>query len=90
METRKLLQDHFDALKARKAKVEAALAPVIAQRDALRDKLAPLEGELRDMNQEIKRVTGEVGLFDLDNEIAALARALGAKSMAAEPAGAPE
>jgi uncharacterized coiled-coil DUF342 family protein len=77
----------LDEILAQKKQELAALtaktAPLRAKRDKLRDKLAPMEAELRELNQQIKQVEGNT-LFDLHNDIGALQRGLGAKSLRAE------
>lgn len=86
METRKALKDHFAALKAKKTEVDAALAPLRMQQEDLRAQIAPLEARLREVNQRVKVAMGDGALYALDQEIAAVARALGAKSLKAEAA----
>lgn len=70
------LRTKFDELRTRKAEIEAELAPHRDAQDALRAQIAPLQALLDERKAEIKRLIAERGLFDLDNDIAKLARAL--------------
>lgn len=75
------LRTAFDAMKAERENIRAALAPQTAQRDKLRDELAQREAELRAMNKALLESPQNQRLFELDNQIGALARTMGAKSM---------
>lgn len=88
------MPDKFARLRAlqEKAKKEreavlAAVAPLHAKREALLAQIQPLEADLRTVNAEIKAAE-QPALQNLGNEIAALAKAMGAKSLAALPPGA--
>ena len=77
----------LDAAKAEKAELVAKVAPLRERREALIEKIRPLEKEQRAIEAEIKAINGNK-LFELDNTIAALHRALGpVKSMPAEQPG---
>ena len=65
-----------------RAALLAKSAPLRAKRDKLRAKIQPLEDEMRLLNLQIKETHGEK-LFELENEIGALQRALGAKQFSA-------
>lgn len=73
----------FDKLKAERDAIEAKVAPLRAKRDALVGKMQPLEDEARALQAQIKEVQGE-RTFELDMQISALARALGARTLTAE------
>lgn len=74
----------FAKIAADIAAIEAKTAPLRAKRDALAAKAAPIEAEMKKLADEFLKIEREGGLFDLKNEQAALARALGANSMTAE------
>jgi len=68
------------------AAVDAKTKPLRAKRDALAAKIAPAEAEMRDLAQQVKAIEADGDLFNLKNEYAALARALGGKRMSEAPA----
>ena len=68
-----------DELTVKQDAIEAGLAPTRAKRDALVAKVQPIEAELRSVNAEIK--AGEAPLHDIGNQIAEIARVLGAKTL---------
>jgi hypothetical protein len=72
-----------ERLKSEKAAIQERSAGLRSEREALRQKVAPLEAEMRDLDKQIKAIEGP-RLFDIDNQIAALARAMGARSVAHE------
>lgn len=76
----------FNALQAEREAVVAKLAPLRAKRDKLRDELSKKEADLRAMNKQLLESDENRRLFELDNQIGALARGMGAKSMS-QPAG---
>jgi len=78
--TKELLLDRKAELETEIAALKAKSGPLRAARDKLRDGMLPVEAEVRRLNQEIKALE-QPTLSDLENEYAALARALGAKSM---------
>jgi peptidoglycan hydrolase CwlO-like protein len=67
-------------LQAEREKILAKSAPIREKRDKLRDKMAPMEAELRAHNQQIKELE-QNRVFEIDNQIAALARGMGARSL---------
>lgn len=68
----------FEELKAEKARLEAPVNDARARRDAVVAKMQPLEAEAKKIfEEEIKPHLEPLG--ELDRQIAALARALGAK-----------
>lgn len=83
--TRELLEDRQRELETQVAAIEAKAAPLRAERDALRAKLQPGEAKERELNAAIKALE-QPELSNVKNELAAVARALGAKSMKAAAA----
>lgn len=83
-----LLRAKFAELRARKEEIDAQLAPHRAAQTALLDQIRPLQALLDEHKAEIRRITEESGLFDLDNDIARLARELNPRVMAARREGA--
>lgn len=83
--TRDLLLARKKELEAEVASIKAASGPVRKFRDELQAKLQPMEAKLREMNGEIKRIE-QPALSNAEMELAALARALGSKSMQAAAA----
>jgi uncharacterized coiled-coil DUF342 family protein len=74
------IQAAFDKLGGEREKLVAKAAPLRKRRDALVAKIQPLEAELRDLNQQIAKVE-RPRLAEIDNQRAALARAMGARSL---------
>lgn len=70
-------------LEAQRAEILAKSAPLHERREALVAQIAPLEAELRRVNAEIKAVE-QPALRDIGNELASIARAIGATSLKAE------
>lgn len=66
-------------LEATKAAILADLAPHYAHREALLAQIQPLEAKLREVNQAIKM--GEAPLHAIGNELAQIARTIGATSL---------
>lgn len=81
--TRDLLVARQKELEAAIAAIEAKSAPLRKQRDELQGKLAPIEVQIRELNQKIKTAE-QPGLSDAKLELAAVARALQSKSMRVE------
>ncbi|MGE0154813.1 MAG: hypothetical protein AB7R90_19505 [Reyranellaceae bacterium] len=71
-------------LDAEAAAIEKQAAPLRRQRAALREKMAPLEAEERALVAHYREI--EKPLFDIDQERAIIARALGGKALRADPA----
>lgn len=69
----------FEKLQAEKAKLDAVVAPLRDKRDAVVAEMAPLEAKARELAKEIKQHLPRLG--ELDQQLAALARAMGGKSM---------
>ncbi len=86
--TDELLRAKFDELRGRKAGIEEQLAPHRAAQAALIEQIRPLQAQLDERKAAIRRITDESGLFDLDNDIARLARELNPRVMAARRAAA--
>ena len=76
------LKDMLASLQDERAALLAKSAPQRKKRDELLAKLQPLEDELRTVNAKIKDIHGNK-LFELDNEIGAVQRGLGAKTLSA-------
>lgn len=74
------LRKQFDALQAERAPLAAQVAALREKRDALARKLEPMEAELRAMAKEIAAIE-RPRLAELDNQIGALARAMGGRSI---------
>lgn len=70
----------LDNLIAERNKIEDIVGPLREKRNALAAKIQPIEDEMRNIALQIKEAQSERA-FDLDNEIATLSRALGARSM---------
>lgn len=83
--TRQLIEDRGKELEREAAAIEAKAAPLREKRDALRAKLQPLEAEERELNAQIKALE-QPRLSNVKNELAAVARSLGAKSIQAASA----
>ena len=82
------MRKRFHELGAKREEILARTTPLREKRDALVQEYAP---RVRELEKEIRKVETEGGLFDLDQERAALARALKGKTgepPAAEGAGA--
>lgn len=71
------------ALDAERDALLAQIAPLHEQRDALIAQIQPLEAQLRKVQQQIKAIE-QPRLRDIGNELAAIARALGARSLVNE------
>jgi hypothetical protein len=69
-----------EKLKSEKAAIQERSAGLREQREVLRRKIAPLEAQTRELDKQIKAIELP-RLFEIDNQIAALARAMGAKSV---------
>lgn len=80
--TNELLRAKFDELRATKAAIEAEIAPHREARDGIMAQIHELEGLAKVHADEIARLRDEHGLFDLDNDIARLARELNPGVMA--------
>jgi uncharacterized coiled-coil DUF342 family protein len=75
------LRDALAGLHAEREKVVAKLAPLRDKRDKLRDELSKKEADLRALNEQLLGSPENQRLFELDNQIGALARGMGARSM---------
>ncbi len=67
--------DLLKSMQDERAALMLKSAPFRLKRDALLKKLQPLEAELRQVNEQIKDIEGAT-LFDLDQQIGALARSI--------------
>ena len=83
------LKDHpklhaaFNDLMAEKTVIVEQTGPLREKRDKLRNKIAPLEVELRGLNKEIA-VIERPDLVDIDIQLSAIAKAAGGVSIKAE------
>lgn len=84
MASQKLLKLMAD-LKEERATLVAKSSPLRKKRDALKQSIAQEEAQIYDLNQAIKQTEGS-RLYELDMEIAALAKATGARTMSAQSA----
>jgi len=64
----------------RRKMIEAKTAPLIEQRNGLALQAAEIEKEMEALSLQVKAINGKE-LFEINQEIAELARASGAKSM---------
>lgn len=69
----------FDALRAQKEKLLVETAPIREKRELLLASIQPVEDEIRALGNELK--TYNPRLAELDNQISALARAMGGRRM---------
>jgi uncharacterized coiled-coil DUF342 family protein len=74
------LRKAMDELRAEKEKILGKSGPLREQRDKLIAKIQPLDAEMRALSQQIEELEGNRP-YELDNQIAALARTMGARSM---------
>lgn len=72
------LQKQFHALGKQKAEIEAKIKPVADRYDALRRLQNELDAQLKPIVADLKALRGP--LYDIDNERAALSRALNGKT----------
>lgn len=81
--TKDFLKEHFDALRARKVARDVAVAPKVAELEAINLQIETLRIQAKALSHEIKeygRADGE-NVANLDAEIAQVALALGANKM---------
>lgn len=78
------MRARFDDLGREKDGILAQSAPLRAQHAAITSVIEQKKAEARPVFEQIKKI--EAGLFDIDQERAALARALGGKTMSQAPA----
>lgn len=74
------LRKTFNELQAKKAAIQKKSAPLYEKRQKLLDQVQPLEVKLREINKEIQKIE-RPHLGELDNQISAIARAMGGRSM---------
>lgn len=72
------MRARFWEASAQRDAMRREMAPLQKRRDVLAGKIAALEEDIRPVNQELKAAVAPIAEFD--NEIAALARALGGKT----------
>lgn len=70
----------FQKLQNERSALLEANSPLTKRREELQSKIAPLEAEMRAVNKQIKEQL-QPRLFEIDNQISALARAMGGKSV---------
>lgn len=81
--TKLALTQQLEGLRAAKAAGEKNLAPLKKQRDDLREQIGKLEADLRQLDDAYKQGVKDARLYELDQDIAQVARALGARSIRA-------
>lgn len=79
-----VLQQEFDALRAKKEAILATTKPLRKKREALIEKMRPLEAQLAALDSEI-RAAERPALVNVDQDLATLARALGGKALSDTP-----
>lgn len=84
------LQKHFDAVDAEINRIQSLTNPLREQRDALQAKLQPIEDEMRKLARQYNHIERSAGLFQLRNQLGALARAMGGRSLGDGSSPAPE
>lgn len=72
-----------EILEAEKAEIVAESAHLHVERQELLERIQPLEGQLREVNQRITSAE-QPRLTEIGMQIAAIARAMGAKSLTAD------
>lgn len=70
------IQALYDDLKARKDRHEAETQALQARADALRDQIAPLEGELRGLKAQLRAAREASGYDEVVRELAKLQRVI--------------
>jgi len=75
------LWNQLEKLKKEKASIEAKTAPLKKERDALVRRYLALQAQAKELTSQINKVELP-RLFHIDNQIAGLARAMGAKGTA--------
>lgn len=73
----------LEKLQQRRAELGKIVDPIRAERDKIVASMAPAEAKARELAQELKKYTPE--MFELDNQISALSKVLGGKSMQTPP-----
>ena len=74
------LRSQFDALQKERAELAAKAAPLRERYNALAKQIAPVEAEMRELANQFKAIE-QPRLAELDNQIGALARAMGGRSI---------
>jgi uncharacterized coiled-coil DUF342 family protein len=78
------MRNMMASLRAQKEKILARTQHMRAERTMIQEQIGPLEARIRELTAEINRIERpHTGI--LDNQIASLARALGARSMSEGP-----
>jgi septal ring factor EnvC (AmiA/AmiB activator) len=72
------LRARFHDLTAEKAALEKEIAPLQKRRDGLAAKMATIEEDIRPVNEQLKEARAP--LYQIDNELAMLTRALGGQT----------
>jgi len=70
----------FQELQAEKEALRSKSQPIRDKRDKLQEKLQPIEDEMRELAKQFKAIEG-TRMFELDQQIGAIARAMGGKTM---------
>lgn len=74
------LRKTFNSLQAKKAAIQKKSAPLYEKREKILKELQPLEVKLREVNKQIQAIE-RPHLGELDNQISAIAKAMGGRSM---------
>jgi uncharacterized coiled-coil DUF342 family protein len=72
-----------EKLKAERDAVVKQSAPLRAKRDALAAQIQPVENQIRELNQAIKAIE-QPRIAEIDNQLGAIAKATGGKSLQAD------
>lgn len=78
------LDEILRAKQDERAAIIAKTAPLRAERDKIAAEIRPKEDRIRELNQRVKAIEQESGLYELDVDISQIARGMGAKRMNAE------
>lgn len=78
------LRKMFDQLHKDKEVLLKKSEPLHKKRDALLKQIQPLEAELREVNKQIAKIE-RPKLYDINQEISGLAKAMGGRSMSNSP-----
>ena len=74
------LRKELDEARAERSRIQAESAPLRAERDVLIAKLRPLRREINLLTDQISEIE-KPELFNINNEIGRLAKALGGRSI---------
>lgn len=75
------MQQHFDEIQAEIKRIESITTPLREERVALQAQIQPVENQMRGLARKYLKIEQESGLFDLKQDLARVARAMGGKSL---------